>query len=91
MQRNSMDIGDICQPDWVDKNWPESKPLPEVTRDFLSESLVLKIMLLMKQEEIDRKEIHVRIGDLTYYKMEDMGKVFLRAFSRAYTRTYGGK
>ena len=81
----------IKESEWVDKHWPESKPLPEVTRDFLFENLVLKIMLLMKKEEIERKEIHLRIGELTYYKMEDMGKVFLKAFSRAYTRTYGGE
>jgi hypothetical protein len=76
---------------WCEKNCLESKPLFDVIRDFLTDSLVLKIILLMKQEEIDRREMQVRIGDRTYYKMEDMSKVFLRAFSRAYTKTYGGK
>jgi hypothetical protein len=77
--------------EWVNDNWQESKPLPDITRDFLADTLVLKIMLLMKQEEIDRKEMCYRIGDLTYYQVDDMSKVFLRAFSRAYTRVYGGK
>lgn len=91
MKINGERVDAVTPSDWVNKNWIESKPLPDVTRDFLSDTLVLKIMLLMKQEEIDRKEMCLRIGDSTYYKMDDMGKVFLRAFSRAYTRTYGGK
>lgn len=91
MKMLGIDVNGTDVSEWVNKNWLESKPLPDITRDFLSDTLVLKIMLLMKQEEIDRKEMCLRIGDSTYYHMEDMSKVFLRAFSRAYARTYGEK
>lgn len=89
MKRNAIEKYRVDTEEWANNNWIESNPLPESTRKFLMDNLVLKIMLLMKQEEIERKETCIRIGDSTRYEMEDMGKVFLRAFSRAYARVHG--
>lgn len=89
MKRDEIEKYRINTMQWADQHWKEAQQLPEITQDFLMDTLVLKIMLLMKQEEIDRKEMCRRIGDFTYCKMDDMSKVFLRAFSRAYAKIYG--
>lgn len=77
---------------WANTMWSESKTLSLMDlEDALNENFVMKILVLAKQEEIERKELYSRlkinIDDGVY--SNNMKKVLLKSFSKAFNHIYG--
>lgn len=72
--------------------WPEAQcnSLLEM-EEVVNANFVTKIMLLTKEEELSRKELmgRLNVSAHDYLSKDNMKKIFLRSFARAFNKLYG--